>query len=296
PTYSPSNPMTRSWRPKRNVTATSTLARTGIPPSSPTTPAASASVEIPAPARAASRSGTTENGTIPETARSRRFQTVSFRAPGRAAGEGETRDDRGLMAEVAREAHELEARVLAREIADHRGGRVGRAVVHQDALELVVAERGGEPGAELGEVRLLVAHRDDDGDHTIARHAEPLPVPGSLRARDANRVPAGLRRPPHAHRRHDRPVDQCPRALLRRPHALSASRDPRPRAGVRRPRAIARHAAARDAARRGGTPVRRPRVHRAATSRDRDHAGKLISVPRRRRDPASTPLGHRAAT
>src|SRR2546426_9246260 len=81
PTYSPSMPITRSWRPKQNASAATTPARTGIPLSSTTSPVASESAEIVAPASATSRSGTTENDTIPETAKSRSRQAVYVALP-----------------------------------------------------------------------------------------------------------------------------------------------------------------------------------------------------------------------
>jgi hypothetical protein len=79
----------------------------------------------------------------------------------------EASGERGLEAEVARELDELEARVARRLRADERGGIIATAVIDEHGAPGAVAlriEQRGEPREQVGQHRVLVEHRDDDGD------------------------------------------------------------------------------------------------------------------------------------
>jgi len=84
-----------------------------------------------------------------------------------AARVREAGGERGLEAEVARELDVLEARVARRLRPDERGGIIATAVIDEHGAPGVVAlriEQRGEPREQFGQDRVLVEHRDDDGD------------------------------------------------------------------------------------------------------------------------------------
>src|SRR6185369_11396065 len=85
-----------------------------------------------------------------------------------AAGVVDPGSDRRLVAEVARQLHQLEARVLLVEAADDVAGAVGAAVVDEHRLPVIAGsvECLGESAAQLRQVLPLVEDRHDNRDHS----------------------------------------------------------------------------------------------------------------------------------
>ena len=91
---------------------------------------------------------------------------------------------RRVLAEVALEADDADARVSIVDRAETCVGGVGGAVVDEDGLPLAAVERRGDSPVELLDGTLLVQHRDDN------RNVHPRdPIPGKQRAAVRRRGP-----------------------------------------------------------------------------------------------------------
>ena len=77
---------------------------------------------------------------------------------------------RGLMAEVARQLDQLDARIFRVELAHDLAGVIAAAVVNQNDLPRLAGliERGRDAPAELGQVLMLVEYGCHHGDHVPA--------------------------------------------------------------------------------------------------------------------------------
>ena len=84
-----------------------------------------------------------------------------------ALGGVEAGAERGRFAEIAAEADAENARIVGRQLLDHRPGAVGRAVVDDDRLQLVALRLGNaiQLAHKLRQAFGFVEDGDDDGEH-----------------------------------------------------------------------------------------------------------------------------------
>jgi hypothetical protein len=80
------------------------------------------------------------------------------------------------VAEVARQRHDLHARVVRGDVGHPRGGGVAGAVVDQDQLVVDAVQRRRDALGEARHDLLLFVHRGDDAEQAeLALHRASVP-------------------------------------------------------------------------------------------------------------------------